>query len=57
MPWGVRGLTRPPRHGVAAFWASEPGVGDPDKNGWPFFDELYDQTPHKSTERSIDPKR
>ncbi|MEU1693009.1 glycoside hydrolase family 18 protein [Streptomyces hirsutus] len=36
----------------AAFWASEPGVGDPNKNGWRFFDELYDQTPHKPTERA-----
>ncbi|MBL1100581.1 glycoside hydrolase family 18 protein [Streptomyces coffeae] len=36
----------------AAFWASEPGVGDPNKNGWRFFDELYDQNPHKPTERA-----
>ncbi|MFE0252247.1 glycoside hydrolase family 18 protein [Streptomyces sp. NPDC059010] len=27
-------------------------MGDPNKNGWRFFDELYDQTPHKSTERA-----
>lgn len=36
----------------AAFWASEPGVGDPNANGWRFFDELYDRTPHKPTERA-----
>ena len=36
----------------AAFWASEPGVGDPNGNGWRHFDELYDQTPHKETERA-----
>ena len=29
----------------AAFWASEPGVGDPNSNGWRLYDELYDQTP------------
>ena len=33
----------------AAFWASEPGVGDANANGWRFFDELYDQTPHTVT--------
>ena len=33
----------------ANFWASEPGVGDPDQNGWRFYDELYDQTPHTPT--------
>ncbi|WP_327576877.1 MULTISPECIES: glycoside hydrolase family 18 protein [unclassified Streptomyces] len=36
----------------AAFWADEPGVGDPNKNGWRFFDELYDTTPHKQTEKA-----
>jgi GH18 family chitinase len=33
----------------ANFWASEPGVGDADHNGWRFYDELYDQTPHTPT--------
>jgi len=33
----------------AAFWASEPGVGDANSNGWRFFDELYDRTPHEPT--------
>lgn len=33
----------------ASFWASEPGVGDANSNGWRFFDELYDQTPHQPT--------
>lgn len=33
----------------ANFWATEPGVGDADHNGWRFYDELYDQTAHKST--------
>jgi GH18 family chitinase len=36
----------------AAFWASEPGVGDANSNGWRFFDELYDRTPHQRTERA-----
>ncbi|NBE51167.1 glycoside hydrolase family 18 protein [Streptomyces boluensis] len=36
----------------AAFWASEPGVGDPNENGWRHFDELYDKTEHKETERA-----
>ncbi|MEU6660327.1 glycosyl hydrolase family 18 protein [Streptomyces sp. NPDC046821] len=36
----------------AAFWADEPGVGDPNKNGWRFFDELYDKTQHKETEKA-----
>ncbi|MFI6862566.1 glycoside hydrolase family 18 protein [Streptomyces sp. NPDC050421] len=36
----------------AAFWASEPGAGGPDENGWRHFDELYDQTPHKKTEQA-----
>ena len=29
---------------VAVFWASEPGVGDPSKNGWRLYDELYEVT-------------
>ncbi|MEG3904071.1 glycoside hydrolase family 18 protein [Microcoleus sp. B4-C5] len=33
----------------ANFWASEPGVGDADHNGWRFYDELYDQTSHTPT--------
>ena len=33
----------------ANFWASEPGQGTPDTNGWRFYDELYDQTPHTPT--------
>jgi hypothetical protein len=33
----------------AAFWGSEPGVGDADHNGWRLYDELYDQTPHTPT--------
>jgi GH18 family chitinase len=28
----------------ANFWATEPGVGDANRNGWRFYDELYDQT-------------
>ncbi|MFF2361281.1 glycoside hydrolase family 18 protein [Streptomyces sp. NPDC058122] len=36
----------------AAFWAAEPGVGDANTNGWRFFDELYDQTPHTPTEQA-----
>jgi len=36
----------------ANFWASEPGVGDADKNGWRFYDELYDQTPHTPTQQA-----
>jgi hypothetical protein len=28
----------------ANFWATEPGVGDANSNGWRFYDELYDQT-------------
>jgi len=36
----------------ANFWASEPGVGDADHNGWRFYDELYDQTPHTPTEQA-----
>ena len=28
----------------AAFWASEPGEGDPNDNGWRFHDEMYDLT-------------
>jgi GH18 family chitinase len=30
----------------AAFWGSQPGVGDPSQNGWRLYDELYDLTPH-----------
>jgi GH18 family chitinase len=33
----------------ANFWATEPGVGDADQNGWRFYDELYDLTPHTPT--------
>ena len=36
----------------ANFWASEPGIGDADHNGWRFYDELYDQTPHTPTEQA-----
>ncbi|KUL24435.1 glycoside hydrolase family 18 protein [Streptomyces regalis] len=36
----------------AAFWASEPGVGDANTNGWRFFDELYDQTAHTPVQQS-----
>ncbi|MBD2413938.1 hypothetical protein FACHB389_19505 [Nostoc calcicola FACHB-389] len=36
----------------ANFWASEPGVGDAKNNGWRFYDELYDQTPHTATEQA-----
>ena len=36
----------------AAFWASEPGVGDADHNGWRFYDELYDLTPHTPTQQA-----
>ncbi len=36
----------------ANFWASEPGVGDADHNGWRFYDELYDQTLHTPTEQA-----
>jgi GH18 family chitinase len=36
----------------ANFWASEPGVGDADHNGWRFYDELYDQTSHTPTEQA-----
>ncbi|MGW4528047.1 glycoside hydrolase family 18 protein [Amycolatopsis sp. NPDC004378] len=36
----------------AAFWASEPGAGDANSNGWRFFDELYDQTPHAKTDKA-----
>ncbi|MEU0331761.1 glycoside hydrolase family 18 protein [Streptomyces sp. NPDC006193] len=36
----------------AVFWAEEPGVGDANTNGWRFFDELYDQTPHSPVEQS-----
>lgn len=36
----------------ANFWAAEPGVGDADHNGWRFYDELYDLTPHTPTEQA-----
>ncbi len=36
----------------ANFWASEPGVGDANSNGWRFYDELYDQTPHTPTKQA-----
>src|SRR6476469_1108697 len=36
----------------ANFWALEPGVGDADQNGWRFYDELYDQTPHTPTQQA-----
>ncbi len=36
----------------ANFWASEPGVGDADHNGWRLYDELYDQTPHTPTQQA-----
>ena len=34
---------------LAAFWASEPGQGDPAHNGWRLYDELYDLTTHTTT--------
>lgn len=36
----------------AAFWGLEPGVGDADHNGWRFYDELYDLTPHTPTQEA-----
>ncbi|MGZ8898286.1 MAG: glycosyl hydrolase family 18 protein [Halobacteriota archaeon] len=36
----------------ANFWATEPGVGDADQNGWRFYDELYDQTSHTPINRA-----
>src|SRR4051812_23790935 len=36
----------------ANFWASEPGVGDADHNGWRFYDELYYQTSHTPVSRA-----
>jgi GH18 family chitinase len=36
----------------ANFWASEPGVGDADHNGWRLYDELYDQTPDTQTQQA-----
>jgi GH18 family chitinase len=36
----------------ANFWAAEPGVGDANNNGWRFYDELYDLTPHTPTEQA-----
>ncbi|MEQ9233660.1 glycosyl hydrolase family 18 protein [Coleofasciculus sp. E2-BRE-01] len=35
----------------AAFWASKPGEGDPNKNGWRLYDELYDVTTSNTTEQ------
>lgn len=29
---------------IANFWASKPGEGEADKNGWRLYDELYDVT-------------
>src|SRR5215471_5958972 len=34
----------------AAFWASEPGKGDADHNGWRLYDELYDITSSSPTQ-------
>ncbi len=34
----------------AAFWASKPGEGDPNNNGWRLYDELYDITTSSKTE-------
>jgi len=36
----------------ANFWASEPGVGDANSNGWRFYDELYDQTTTAKTSKA-----
>jgi GH18 family chitinase len=36
----------------ADFWASEPGKGDADHNGWRLYDELYDVTPHRPTSQA-----
>ncbi|MEH1800633.1 MAG: glycosyl hydrolase family 18 protein [Nostoc sp.] len=33
-----------------AFWGSEPGVGNPEENGWRFDDELYDLTSQAHTQ-------
>jgi GH18 family chitinase len=36
----------------AAFWSSQPGVGDPNENGWRLYDEMYDLTPHTPTSQA-----
>ncbi|MEH1971725.1 MAG: glycoside hydrolase family 18 protein [Nostoc sp.] len=35
-----------------AFWGSEPGVGNPEENGWRFDDELYDLTSQAHTQEA-----
>ncbi|MEH2270391.1 MAG: hypothetical protein V7K68_18565 [Nostoc sp.] len=35
-----------------AFWGSEPGVGNPEENGWRFDDELYDLTSQTHTQEA-----
>ncbi|MBE9001867.1 glycoside hydrolase family 18 protein [Nostoc sp. LEGE 12447] len=35
---------------IADFWASKPGEGDPNTNGWRLYDELYDRTSSPATE-------
>ncbi len=35
---------------IADFWASKPGEGDPNQNGWRLYDELYDVTSNPTTE-------
>ncbi len=37
----------------ANFWASKPGEGDPNTNGWRLYDELYDVTTSNKTEQVI----
>lgn len=34
---------------IANFWASKPGEGDPNENGWRLHDELYDVTSSPAT--------
>lgn len=34
---------------IANFWASKPGEGDPNENGWRLYDELYDVTSSPAT--------
>ena len=36
----------------ANFWASEPGEGDANTNGWRFYDELYDLTSDTPTKKA-----
>ena len=36
---------------VANFWASKPGEGEADENGWRLYDELYDVTSSSPTEQ------